>query len=390
MSHRADPGLLSELEKYGTVNIESCFNCGNCTAVCPLSSETESFPRRMIRYAQIGLRENLVNSKELWLCYYCGECTATCPRQANPGEFMSAARRYAIAQYDRLGLAKWLYTSAAFNVLFLVMLAGVLGIFIYSFHGPMPSDTLRLFEFIPSEVVHNLGVMAGIIIVLTALWGMVNMIIHVSRATQFPQGTRLNWLEALWETIGLEVLGQRRYRQDCQVSAQGQPWFLQKWFVHAAMLWGFLGLFLATALDYLLELVGVKPTGTWVPIWDPIRLLGTLAGVLLVYGATMIIFKRWRHADEASLYSTPSDWAFLILIWLAGMSGFGLEVSIYLPQPYAWGYWMLLGHLVIVGELLILLPFTKFAHALYRTAALYVHALRPVPETERVGAGTVE
>ena len=34
MSHRVDPNLLPELKKYGPIEIESCFNCGNCTAVC--------------------------------------------------------------------------------------------------------------------------------------------------------------------------------------------------------------------------------------------------------------------------------------------------------------------------------------------------------------------
>jgi len=65
MTQRADPGFLLELQKYGPVSIESCFNCGNCSAVCPLSTEEENFPRRMIRYAQIGMRDKLVRSKEL-------------------------------------------------------------------------------------------------------------------------------------------------------------------------------------------------------------------------------------------------------------------------------------------------------------------------------------
>ena len=119
MSYRVDPGFLTRLQKYGTANIQSCFNCGNCTAVCPLSSGDDGFPRRMIRYAQLGMKERILGSKELWLCYSCGECTATCPRQADPGEFMAAARRYAIADYDPFGLARLLYTSRVFNILFL-------------------------------------------------------------------------------------------------------------------------------------------------------------------------------------------------------------------------------------------------------------------------------
>jgi nitrate reductase gamma subunit len=109
-----------------------------------------------------------------------------------------------------------------------------------------------------------------------------------------------------------------------------------------------------------------------------------------MYGVSIAILKRWRKADETSTYSTPSDWAFLLLLWLGGITGFALEVSIYLPQPHAWSYWMLLVHLIVVGELLILLPFSKFAHAIYRTVALYVHALKPLPEVEPAIEGNPE
>ena len=386
MSYRADPHFLSDLKKYGTVNIESCFNCGNCTAVCPLSTENDNFPRRMIRYAQLGMQEKLLSSKELWSCYYCGECTSTCPRQADPGEFMASARRYAIAKYDRLGLARWLYTSTMFSVSFMIVLAVALGLFIYSFHGPMPGDTLRLFEYIPYEIIHNFGIAAGIVVGIVAIAGIASMVARVGKGTVFPNVTGIDWMGTLWKTLGVEVLGQNRYRRDCEAYAGDQPWYSQKWFIHATMLWGFLGLFLATALDYLLDLLGLKPTGTWVPIWYLTRLLGTLAGLLFVYGTSFAIIKRLRKADEGSKHSTPSDWAFLILLWLGGVTGFVLEIAIYLPQPHAWSYAMLLVHLVVVGELLILLPFTKFAHAIFRTVALFVYAVKPLPQTEPAGA----
>ena len=385
MSYRADPLFLVELQKYGDVNIEACFNCGNCTAVCPLSSGEESFPRRMIRYAQIGTKDRLLGSKELWMCYYCGECTATCPRQADPGEFMAAARRYAIARYDRLGLARLLSTSGAFTASFLTLLAVALGLFLYVFHGPMPRDTLRLFEFIPDEVIHSTGVTAGVIVILMGISGMIRMMAHIGKETGRPEGVRLNRLPALWETAR-EVFGQQCYRRDCEAYRPEQPWYIQKWFIHGSMLWGFMGLFLVTALDYLLILLAVKPAGAWVPIWYPPRLLGTLAGVMLVYGTTAAIVRHMLKTDEAATYSTPSDWAFLVLLWLGGVSGFALEVAIYLPQPYGASYWLLLAHLVIVLELLVLLPFTKFAHVFYRTMALYLHALKPVSETEGAGA----
>jgi hypothetical protein len=338
----------------------------------------------MVRYAQLGMKEQLVSSKELWLCYFCGECTTTCPRQADPGEFMAAARRYAIGRYDRLGLAKRLYTSTLFNLIFLFGLAILLGVFIYTFHGPMPGDELRLFDFIPAHVIHDGGVIGGILVILLILAGMINMAIQIWEAAHFSKGARFNWIEALWQSIGVEAIGQLRFRKDCETYAGEQPWYIQKWFIHASMLWGFIGLFIATGLDFFLDWVGVKPTGAWVPIWYPSRLLGTLAGALLLYGVTAVIVKRLWKVDTASAHSAPSDWSFLALLWLSGITGFALEISIYLPHPQAWSYWMLLAHLIVVVELLILAPFTKFAHAFYRIAALYVYALKPVTESETV------
>jgi ferredoxin len=386
MSYRADPDFLQKLKKYGPVNIESCFNCGNCTAICPLSTDTDNFPRRVIRLAQLGLEDRLLESKELWSCYYCGECSQTCPREADPGEFMATARRYAIARYDRFGLARLLYTSPVFNIIFLVVLAVFFGWFLYSQSDSMPSGELDLFAFIPSELIHNLGLIAGGIIAVTALTGMVTMAINVSKAANFPKGTRLNWWGALWDTLVKEVLGQNRYRQDCERYGSDDPWYLRKWYLHATVLWGFIGLFVATALNYLLELIGVKPTGTWMPLWNPIRLLGTIAGLSLVYGATMLIVNRLKKKDESYQHSMPSDWSFLLLMWLAGVTGFVLEIAIYLPQPHAWSYWGLLVHLVVVGELLLLAPFTKFAHAVYRSIGLYIAALKPLPEREKASA----
>ena len=390
MSDRVDPGLLSEIKKYGTVSVEKCFNCGNCTAICPLSTNGETFPRRLIRYAQLGMKKPLLGSKELWMCYGCGECTQTCPRQADPGEFMAAARRYAIASYDSLGLARLLYTSPTWSIILLILLAFLIGLVFYSSHGIMPVDSLRLFDFIPSALVHNLGVGALVIIAITGLAGAVNMFLQVWRenATLITPDVQLNWLGALWETIAVEVLGQHRYRQDCKTSTDRRAWFLQKWFIHASTMWGFLGLFAATILDYGLELLGLKPTGTWVPLWYPIRLLGTVAGLFLIYGTSMAIVNRIRKVDETTAHSSVSDWSFLTLLWLTGMSGFALEIAVYLPHPAIWAYWTLLGHITVAVELLLLLPFTKFAHAMYRTMAIYFHSLKPMPAAKKVPAGT--
>lgn len=388
MSTRVDPNLLLDIKKYGDVNVEACFNCGNCTAVCPLSTGDDNFPRRMIRLAQVGLRDELLSSKELWLCYNCGECSETCPRQAEPGAYMAAARRYAIANYDRSGLAKLLYTSPVFNIIFTVVLAIAIGLFLLTQRGPMATDSLKLFEFVPYHFVHNLGLVGFTLVGLLGLMGIINMITQVRRANGFAkgEGVRMNWLGALWEAVGVEAIGQKRYREDCEEDEDSAPWYARDWFVHAMTMWGAMGLLLATSLDFGLDIVGIKATGTAVPIWYPVRLLGTVAGLLFVYGISAIIVKRWQKTDKAHSYALTSDWIFLIMLWFSGVTGFLLELALYLPGAPVWGYWMFLVHATITMELMLLLPFTQLAHIIYRTAALYIHALKPVTEGELVGA----
>jgi nitrate reductase gamma subunit len=41
---------------------------------------------------------------------------------------------------------------------------------------------------------------------------------------------------------------------------------------------------------------------------------------------------------------------------------------------------MFIVHVAFSMVLVLLLPFTKFAHAIYRIVALYIHALKPVAE----------
>ena len=77
---KVNPELIDEIKKYGAFDISACFNCGNCTAVCPLSKEDASFPRKLIRAGHVGMEEKIGSALEPWHCYYCGECSATCPR----------------------------------------------------------------------------------------------------------------------------------------------------------------------------------------------------------------------------------------------------------------------------------------------------------------------
>ena len=313
-----DLGLYPELQRYGATDVSACFSCGTCTASCPLSQTDSTFPRRIIRYAQVGMKDALLTSKELWSCYQCGECAETCPTQADPSEFMAAARRYAIASYDRTRIARTMYTRPLLGTAFAVFVAMFFALFMYSAHGPQSGESLAIFAFIPEELIHNTGIVVMILVALAGLSGVTSMARGIARREGVgwrslvgsrPAMTRS--VRAAWSAVARESLGQDRFRKECETDALPVAWYRRRWLLHAVTVWGFLGLFAATLLDYGFALIGLKATGTPVPIWYPIRLLGTVAGVMLIYGVTSLIVERYRARHRSVKRSTTADWMLL-------------------------------------------------------------------------------
>lgn len=381
MAHTVDPTFVNELARYGASDMKACFNCGNCTAVCSLAEEGATFPRRFIRYAQLGMKDRLAASKEMWLCYYCGDCSATCPRQAEPGEFVAAARRYIISQYDPTTLARRLYTSKVFAAGFLIVVAAILTLIMLAGYGSMPTDALRLGQFVSVEYIHYTGqavmVIAGIIVVLSlvtmvnrlnkALNGTASDAANVTDAGEDLNQGRLSFWMALKSTI-LEVASQTRFDL---CDSEPVPWYLGRRFVHLSIMWGFLGLLAATGLDLLF-----KEPFSHVPIYYPMRLLGTVAGLFVLYGTSIALANRIKQPDKYAAHSLLTDWLFLGFLWGVTLTGFIVEIAVYLPPGSGGAYIVFLVHVVAAMMLVLLLPFTKFAHAVLRPVALFIHELK--------------
>ncbi len=377
MAHTVDPTFVNELARYGASDLKACFNCGNCTAVCSLTEQGATFPRKFIRYAQLGMKDRLATSKELWLCYYCGDCSATCPRQAEPGEFVAAARRYIIAQYDPTTLARRLYTSKVFTVGFLIVVAAILTLIMLAGYGSMRMDALQLGSFINVEYIHYTGqgvmIIAGAIALLSLItmvsrlhWALNGTADDADTAGDETEGSSNSW--AALKSAVSEVVSQARFDQ-CE--ADPVPWYLKRRFVHLSIMWGFLGLLAATSLDLLF-----KEPFSQVPIYYPMRLLGTAAGLFVLYGTSAALINRMRQPDKYASHSLLSDWLFLGLLWAVTLTGFIVEISVYLPSGSVAAYVIFLIHVVGAMMLVLLLPFTKFAHAVLRPVALFIHELK--------------
>jgi heterodisulfide reductase subunit C len=57
-----------------------------------MSSAMDILPNQVIRLAQLGLEEDIAQSKTVWLCASCYTCTARCPRGVDLARVMEALR----------------------------------------------------------------------------------------------------------------------------------------------------------------------------------------------------------------------------------------------------------------------------------------------------------
>ncbi|MGO0122268.1 4Fe-4S dicluster domain-containing protein [Desulfothermobacter acidiphilus] len=341
--------LVEDLARWGALRGKACFNCGNCSAVCPLSENNPFYPRQIVRYAQIGATKKILGAPAIWLCYHCGECTTFCPRHADPGEVVMSLRRWAIAQYDWTGLGKILYRSPGLSLLFYLAMTFLGSLVFYLFHGPMNMQAVQLHEFLPTHLIDVCGISLG-------AWVLASLGINLYRMGSFYRseyGSLPLRLSDLWATFWEEVVLQKRYGK-CEDRS--------KWVMHLAMVNGFLLLFLTTAVAFLLNPQG-DPSQT--PLF--LRLLGTVGGILLIAGA---LIANWRRLAGREVYNHFTDWIFLELVLLAGLSGLGLELLVALGLPLA-SYLIYAAHLIVVFLLILTAPYTKFAHALYRFLGVY-------------------
>lgn len=73
-------------------HIGLCWQCGNCTAACPVAEKNPAFnPRYFIYAAKMGYDQEVKKMKEsIYLCTSCGRCTEVCPKGVDPSGVMEA------------------------------------------------------------------------------------------------------------------------------------------------------------------------------------------------------------------------------------------------------------------------------------------------------------
>ncbi|MBI4233308.1 MAG: quinone-interacting membrane-bound oxidoreductase complex subunit QmoC [Chloroflexi bacterium] len=367
-----DPEFIREIVRLGGHSLQQCFQCGTCSVVCNLSPVQGPFPRKEMLWAQWGLKDRLLQDSDIWLCHGCSDCSASCPRGARPGDVMAAVRSYAILHLATpsplAGLFSkptYLHVLVAIPMLLLLALLAAMGTTAY------PAGEIVYTRFIPLAVLAALVSLAAVFALSATALGSLRLWKNVGEPGTRPEpgaqtgageamrhahDPRRGW--AAFASVVGEVLRHSRFRQ-CGVNKSHS-------YAHLGILYGFILLIAAHLGGAIYPLLGREESE--VPLSDPMKVVGNLGALLLVAGCTAVIWRRVARKESAGK-ATYYDWFFIAVLTAVGIAGL-LAQSLRYAGIAAAAYPLFLVHLVLVLMLLIYAPFSRFAHAIYRTVAM--------------------
>jgi len=382
MNVQPDLTFIQSLKEAGGDTLKKCYQCATCSVACPLSSDHKPFPRKEMIWSQWGMKDNLLADPDVFLCHQCGDCTAKCPRGAKPGEVLGAIRSYAYTFYGwPAGLAK-LATSAknlpmligvpAFIILIFWFLSGAM-------HIPNAEEFAKKgytqffghweFKWYAKNIFFIVMFMvpAAAIAVFSVYKGITKMWAEMSRragiASSFRPSVRQFIGDFLWPSL-VETLQHKRFKE-CKTNVDRVKG-------HLPLVLAFIGLFIVTIWSlFKQDILGLAWPSLHgpLPLIDPFKLLANVSAIALLYGVWILWSNRTEMERKGQSSRTFYDWFLIWEIMAVGVTGLGAELLRWAGLP-SFGYIVYFMHLVSVMMLFLYMPYTKFAHIVYRTTAM--------------------
>uniref|UniRef100_A0A832GN09 4Fe-4S ferredoxin-type domain-containing protein n=1 Tax=Caldimicrobium thiodismutans TaxID=1653476 RepID=A0A832GN09_9BACT len=374
----ADLRAIKEIQGVGGDTVKKCYQCATCSSVCPLSPDEAPFPRKQMILAQWGLKDRLLADPSIWLCHQCGDCTKYCPRNARPGDVFASLRLLVTRE-----LLPFKFLNTFFNhswglpILILIALSYILLVTLVTFQG-LP-NFLDATSFPYNEIYYKIGFidlparvlmidivflsLAAFVIIIMAnavskMWNTYLDYYNIPQAYRYGLGTILsNYLIPAIK----EILNHSRFEKCGANSWRANP--------HKMLLFGFIVLFITTGTVFVFaDLLGMHTP--WNPFTHPVKWMGYIGGLLLLYGVIGLISGRNRAVLENSLKTSYPDSFLLWLILLVGVTGFGIVVFRTLPMLYNLTGLIYIAHLITVFLLFLSIPYSKFSHLVFRTTGI--------------------
>ncbi len=78
-------------------NSSLCWTCSSCDLECPVNIATGRLrPQKIVRMANLGFWDELLNSPDIWYCLTCRRCLQICPNSVSPSILIDYIRREAL------------------------------------------------------------------------------------------------------------------------------------------------------------------------------------------------------------------------------------------------------------------------------------------------------
>lgn len=84
--------FIKEIEELSGQKVLKCYQCGKCSAGCPMVDAMDLLPNQIIRLLQLGQKDEILKSKTIWICASCFTCEARCPKGIDLSKLMEALR----------------------------------------------------------------------------------------------------------------------------------------------------------------------------------------------------------------------------------------------------------------------------------------------------------
>jgi quinone-modifying oxidoreductase subunit QmoC len=381
---KPDREFRNRLLATGGEDLKKCFQCATCSVVCELSDAGQPFPRKEMIWAQWGMKERLLADVDIWRCHQCNDCSQRCPRGARPGDVMAAVRREAILHYSA---PRWLGNRVSQPRFLPLLLLVPCMLLVLTAWARAPLETFTGGAYTTNRIIISYWSQLPQWLLIAFFSPFVFL-----EAVVMSLGVMRFWRDLKARDRETGFLGERRSLA-ASIRSAARSILLHEEFdrctaerprmnSHRLVLFGFAGLLavdlwvLTARFNPLLRETFVYPFN----FWSPWKILANLAGAAMLIGCTLMVRDRLARAGRSGALpvGTWFDWVFLALALAAVLTGFGCEILHYLRvDPLRYAAYVI--HLSTVFALLVLLPYSKFAHMIYRaTAMVYAaHTGRP-------------
>ncbi len=380
-----DLDFIRDIKERGGETFKKCFQCATCSVVCDLSPVENAFPRKEMIWASWGLKNQLLSDPDIWLCHGCMECSQRCPRGARPADLLSALRDYTYKYFAvpkfmgvALGSPKYLPLLLLLPIVLISILIMITQNWDLNNLFPIVNGPFQYKQFIAHGPIEYLFISGNILIFTFTFFGYRNYWLNLRCKLNKPKV--MNFWQAVWNVL-LDLILHRKFRQ-CKTNSN-------RYWGHLFIFYGFIGAMVTTGI-VVINIVGIF--GKILPdeMNMPIRMLagfnihnpdevreffgllvksfGMFSGTLIVIGGLMSILRRYRTPENEGK-SSYSDMLFLWVIWGVGFTGMLCVIFRLMELPVA-GYPTYFVHLILVYFLLWYMPYSKFAHMVYRFLGL--------------------